>query len=47
MTSPSFFSANSAFSARTHFDDWVRSDIWYFRAEGAEIAESAEKGEGL
>jgi hypothetical protein len=44
MTSPSFFSANSAFFARIHFDDWVRSDIWYFRAE---IAESAEKGEGI
>jgi hypothetical protein len=40
-------SAYSAPSARTHCCDGMRSDIWFFRAEGAEIAESAEKGKGL
>jgi hypothetical protein len=39
-------SAFSAFSARTHFDDGMRSDTFYFHAEVAEIAENAEGGEG-
>jgi hypothetical protein len=37
-----YFSAFSAFSARTHFGNGVRPDILYFRAENAENAEKEE-----